>query len=339
MPQLQVFLSESLDPHLNLATEEWIFHSLDPSVQTLFLWRNDRTVVIGRNQNPWAECNLAGMKEDGVTLARRTTGGGAVFHDLGNTNFTFLSPRDNYRKEFNIRILLRALQNLGIQAEASGRNDLTVSSDEGPRKFSGSAYREKKDRAFHHGTLLLRADLSQLGRYLTPHPKKLKAKGKESVRARVMNLSEAAPHIDHEAVVQSLIQEFENFHGGKATLINLNLVSLQEIPELKKQYEHLSSWDWLYGQTLEFNHQLDHYLSLGFFDFHFQVEEGRVRALQIFTDCLDPALVESLRQGLLGQVYSAQGITSVFASLKNLYPEASEGLEEIFQWLSQKIET
>ena len=115
MSKLKIFLSESLNRHLNLATEEWIFHNLDPSMQVLFLWRNDNTVVIGRNQNPWSECNLAKMKEDQVHLARRTTGGGAVFHDLGNTNFTFLSPKESYKRENNIQIILNALKEFGIQ--------------------------------------------------------------------------------------------------------------------------------------------------------------------------------------------------------------------------------
>ena len=145
---------------------------MDPTVQTLFLWQNQETVVIGRNQNPWGECNLAKMEEDGVTLARRTTGGGAVFHDLGNTCFTFLSPKEGYDRAVNIGILLDALRALGIEAEASGRNDLIIQMEDGPRKVSGSAYRETRERSFHHGTLLMHADLLRLANYLTPHPKK-----------------------------------------------------------------------------------------------------------------------------------------------------------------------
>ncbi|HWU44235.1 MAG TPA: lipoate--protein ligase, partial [Bdellovibrio sp.] len=277
MSNLKIFLSESLNPHLNLATEEWIFHNLDPSSQVLFLWRNDNTVVIGRNQNPWSECHLTKMKEDQVHLARRTTGGGAVFHDLGNTNFTFLSPRESYKRENNIQIIFDALKEFGIHGEASGRNDLLIPFPDGARKFSGSAYREKKDRAFHHGTLLLHADLTRLGNYLTPNPKKLLAKGKESVRARVANLNEVAPNLNHDQIVSAMIRSFEKFYGGKATMEFLSMESLQQMEELKAQYETLSSWEWLYGNTLEFTHKMDEYLSLGYFDFHFQVDEGKIR--------------------------------------------------------------
>jgi len=338
MKKLKVFLSDSLNPHLNLATEEWIFHNLDPSQQVLFLWRNEETVVIGRNQNPWSECNLAKMKSDNIHLARRTTGGGAVFHDLGNTNFTFLSPREAYKRENNVQIIFQALKQFSIEGEASGRNDLLIPFHDGPRKFSGSAYREKKDRAFHHGTLLLHADLTRLGQYLTPNPKKLQAKGKESVRARVANLTEIAAHIEHSKIVETMIWSFEKFYDAKAEVVSLDLESLPKIPELKQQYDNLSSWNWLYGNTLEFNQKMDEYLSLGFFDFHFKVDEARITDLQIFTDCLYPQLIEDLTAGLRGQAYTENSIRTAFAPLKAQYTDLSSGLIELEQWLCGQVE-
>lgn len=338
MSRLKVFLSDSLQPHLNLATEEWLFHHMDPSQQILFLWRNEETVVIGRNQNPWSECNLAQMKEDRVHLARRTTGGGAVFHDRGNTNFTFLSPKESYRRENNVAIILNALKEFGIHGEASGRNDLTLAFPDGPRKFSGSAYREKRDRAFHHGTLLLRADLTRLGRYLTPNPKKLQAKGKESVRARVANLSEVVPNIAHEAVVEACVRQFEKFYDAQADVEKLSLDSLQRIPELKAQYDILGSFDWLYGHTLEFNQQMDEYLSLGFFDFHFKVDEAVITDLQIFTDCLYPNLIEDLTKTLKGRPFRQSSIREAMLSLRDHHPDIGPGLEELETWLLRQIE-
>lgn len=338
MQKLKVFLSDSLNPHLNLATEEWIFHNLDPSQQVLFLWRNEETVVIGRNQNPWSECNLAKMKTDKVHLARRTTGGGAVFHDLGNTNFTFLSPREAYKRENNVQVIFQALKQFGIEGEASGRNDLLIPFADGPRKFSGSAYREKKDRAFHHGTLLLHADLTRLGQYLTPNPKKLQAKGKESVRARVANLTEVVDNLEHGKIMDSMIWSFEKFYDAKAEIISLDLESLPKIPELKAQYDSLSSWEWLYGNTLEFNQKMDDYLSLGFFDFHFKVEDARISDVQIFTDCLYPQLIEDLTTGLKGSAYTEEAVRSVFAGLKPKYADLSVGLAELEQWLCGQVE-
>jgi lipoate-protein ligase A len=338
MAQLKVFLSDSFNPHLNLATEEWIFHHMDPGTQVLFLWRNEETVVIGRTQNPWSECNLQQMKEDNVHLARRTTGGGAVFHDLGNTNFTFLSPKDEYKRDNNVQIILNALKKFGIEGEASGRNDLMMNTPDGQKKFSGSAYREKKDRAFHHGTLLLSADLTRLGRYLTPNPKKLQAKGKTSVRARVANLNEQVPGIEHSQIVEAVVASFENFYGGKAEKEFLTMSSLQQIPLLKQQYDELSSWEWLYGKTLEFNQQMTEYLSLGFFEFNFHIEDGIIRNLQIFSDCLFPALIETLTLALKGQPFSSQTINDVIPQIKDRFPDLADGVEEIGDWLKKQIE-
>lgn len=338
MQKLKVFLSDSLNPHLNLATEEWIFHNLDPSQQVLFLWRNEETVVIGRNQNPWSECNLAQMKTDKVHLARRTTGGGAVFHDLGNTNFTFLSPKESYKRDNNVQIIFDALKTFGIQGEASGRNDLLIPFHDGPRKFSGSAYREKKDRAFHHGTLLLHADLTRLGNYLTPNPKKLQAKGKESVRARVANLSEVRPDLRHEQIVPAMIAAFEKFYGTIAEVENLTMESLQKTPELKSQYDQLSSWEWLYGSTLEFSHKMDDYLSLGFFDFQFKVEEGVIKDLEIFTDCLYPQFIDDLKTGLRGKPYRAESFAPLMLDLEKKNPDITAGIAELSLWLKKQIE-
>ncbi len=338
MSKLKVFLSDSFNPHLNLATEEWIFHNLDPSYQILFIWRNEETVVIGRNQNPWSECNLARMKDDSVHLARRTTGGGAVFHDLGNTNFTFLSPKENYNRDHNTAIILSALKSFGIEGFTSGRNDLLIPFPDGPRKFSGSAYREKRDRAFHHGTLLLHADLTRLGNYLTPNPKKLQAKGKESVRARVANLSELEPSIKHEAISSALIQSFESFYKNSAEQEMLNLSSLKTIPELNTQFENLASFAWLFGNTMEFNQQMSEYLSLGFFDFQFKIVDAVISDLKIFTDCLYPALIDDLTSSLRSQPFTGATIRTQLAHAKTHFPELSQGLTEIESWLCTQIE-
>src|SRR3989344_1875354 len=157
-------ISKTHDPFLNLAIEDWIFNDLSPNNEILFLWQNDRSVIIGRNQNPHAECNLKKMGEERVNLVRRHSGGGAVFQDLGNMNFTFLSSRSNYDRKKNFQIIINALKKFNISAETSGRNDIFVESS----KISGSAFKEKPDRAFHHGTLMIHVNLDELQNYLTP---------------------------------------------------------------------------------------------------------------------------------------------------------------------------
>ncbi len=134
MSTLRLLISDSYDPWFNLAVEECIFRQMPATQRVLFLWRNADTVVIGRAQNPWKECNTRRMEEDNVRLARRSSGGGAVFHDLGNTCFTFMAGKPEYDKTISTSIVLNALNALGVSAEASGRNDLVVKTAEGDRK-------------------------------------------------------------------------------------------------------------------------------------------------------------------------------------------------------------
>lgn len=176
--------------------------------QVLFLWRNAETVVIGRAQNPWKECNTRRMAEDNIRLARRSSGGGAVFYDTGNCCLTFMAGKPDYVRGVSTHIILQALQATGLVAEASGRNDLVVNTTEEWRKISGSAYRETPDRGFHHGTILINADLSRLADYLNPDAKKLQAKGITSVRAHVTHLAELMPDIRYEAVCEAITEAF-----------------------------------------------------------------------------------------------------------------------------------
>lgn len=338
MKRLRILVSDTHNPWFNLATEEWIFRDMDPEVETLFLWRNRRCVVIGRNQNPWVECNLAKMQTDDVILARRTSGGGAVFHDLGNTNFTFLSPREGYDRKMNLAIVLKALARFGILAEASGRNDIVVMREDGPRKVSGSAFRETKDRAFHHGTLLLTADLGRLQDYLTPHPKKLESKGRPSVRSRVMNLSELAPELDHLTASRALIEEFQAHYGGRCEVERLEPARLELLPDLRATFEKLSSWEWRFGHTPQFRHQMSECFPWGLVDVHADAEGGRFERVRIHSDSLDPDFIEDFAASLVGKVYGGSGILEAGAEISSRHPERGGDLRDLVSWLCRQVE-
>ncbi len=342
MPKLKVLISQTHNPWFNLATEDWIFREMDPTSQTLFLWQNQETVVIGRNQNPWGECNLKKMEEDGVLLARRTTGGGAVFHDLGNTCFTFLSPREGYDRSVNIRIILAALKSLGIDAEASGRNDIVIQAEDGPRKVSGSAYRETRDRAFHHGTLLMHTDLERLGGYLTPHPKKLQSKGRTSVRARVMNLgernSELASDRSHEIISRAVTEAFFEQHGGRCEIESLDHSILERIETLKATYEQFSSWDWRFGHAPQFHVELTEYLSWGFFQIFVDSEKGHVSRVQVFSDALFPDLIEDFQRSFHGQPFTGLGVSQAIDATLARHESHANELRELENWLKTQVE-
>ena len=186
-----ILISPSGDGHRNLAADEFLlsqYRSCALDGVTLYFYVNSNAVIIGRNQNAWRECNLSRMAEDAVQLVRRHTGGGAVYHDEGNLNFSFIADERLYDKERQTAVVLRALARFGIQAEVNGRNDLTV----GGRKFSGCAYGLSGRARAMHGTLLISTDFGRLSEYLRPSKKKLESKGVESVRSRVVDLSEIA---------------------------------------------------------------------------------------------------------------------------------------------------
>jgi lipoate---protein ligase len=293
---LKIFISESHDPWFNLATEDWIFHDLAPDQQVLFLWRNDNTVVIGRSQNPWLECHLEKMQQDQVKLARRQSGGGAVFHDLGNTNFTFLSPKQSYDKQRNFTIITQSLAQLGIVAKVQGRNDIVAQDAQQQwRKISGNAFKEKVDRAFHHGTLLLNANMTRLAQYLNPSKKKMQAKGIKSVRSRVINATDINPDIQHQALCAVLMEQFQQAYSARAEMTYLSPENLARHDSLQQHYQQLQSKEWLYGQTLPFTHELNERFAWGEITIRLNVQGEMIRHSQVFSDCLYPDFIAELQ--------------------------------------------
>ncbi|MBR5295477.1 MAG: lipoate--protein ligase, partial [Clostridia bacterium] len=185
MKQNFVYISETKNAHENMAMDEWFLDHVGDDELILLLYQNENAVIIGKNQNPWVECDLEKMKEDGVQLARRVSGGGAVYHDLGNINFSFIAGKNRYDLESQLSLIMTAVQSLGIPCEFSGRNDILTDG----KKFSGNAFADRKGKKMHHGTLLVSSDLGRLSRYLTVDPKKIASKGIASVRSRVCNLT------------------------------------------------------------------------------------------------------------------------------------------------------
>ncbi|WP_456297102.1 lipoate--protein ligase [Vibrio sp. AK197] len=338
MKTTRILISDSTDPWFNLAVEDTIFRSMPANQRVLFLWRNADTVVIGRAQNPWRECKTDKMAQDKVKLARRQTGGGAVFHDLGNTNFTFMAGKPEYDKSVSTSIVLNALRRIGINGVENGRNDLVLEEQDSIKKFSGSAYRETIDRGFHHGTLLLSADLSRLADYLNPDPKKLQAKGITSVKSRVINLNTIKPDITHQNVCQAMIAAYSDYYQQDVIPEVISPQHFTNLPGFEDKFALQSSWDWNFGQTPPFNHRLDERFSWGGVDVYLDVEKGSIQQATIFTDALDPTPIEKLAASLQGQSYQQHAISNRFDDVINAYPQYATLLDEVKDWLLSQID-
>lgn len=288
-----LMFSDSFDPHVNLARETALADMIAPTDFAMYLWRNERTVVIGRNQNAWRECRCELLAQEGGALARRMSGGGAVYHDLGNLNFTFIASPERYDTEKHINLIISALKSMGVDAEFSGRNDITVDGF----KISGSAYKYTKQYSMQHGTLLIDTDAERLARYLTPSLTKLRAKGIESVRARVRNVRDINPDITPERVAEALVSEYSRTYG-EHILIDENALDISE------NYALYSSWDWIFGETPVFDVEIERRFEWGEMQLMLTLENGRVRAARVFTDAMDSALAERVSAALTGAIYA-----------------------------------
>lgn len=283
----------SNDPHYNLAVEQYLLESVAEGQCILYLWQNQNTVVIGRNQNPWKECRISLLQAEEGVLARRLSGGGAVFHDLGNLNFTFLMPQADYDLERQLTVIREAVRSLGIPAEFSGRNDILAKG----RKFSGNAFYKSGKQAYHHGTLLVDVDMEKLGRYLSPSKAKLRAKGVDSVRSRVLNLTELNPEITVDSLKASLREAFGQVYGCPVGLLREEDLDRERIAELTRRNR---SWEWNYGQKLPFTFEWEDRFPWGGVQIQLTVEEGVIRQARIYSDALDGLLVPQWETMLTG---------------------------------------
>jgi len=299
--RLYAYIADGTDPYRNIATEKYLLDTVPPNSCILYLWQNKNTVVIGRNQNAWAECRTSLLEQEGGHLARRLSGGGAVFHDLGNLNFTFLMCEENYDLDKQLSVISEACKRAGITVERSGRNDLLAAG----QKFSGNAFYHSHGHAYHHGTLLVNANMEKLSRYLTPSKAKLESKGVSSVRSRVVNLQRLSPSLTCELLKTYMEQAFSQVYGLDVRPLHLDDDAETEICATSRQ---LSSWEWLYGPKLPFTASLESRFSWGSIQLQFQVASGKIDAVAVYSDAMQWELAENVEKCLVGLPFSVDAM-------------------------------
>ena len=297
---LRVYESEGFDPYRNLAIEQHLLETVEGGCCLLYLWRNERTVVIGKNQNAWTECRTTLLSGEGGHLARRLSGGGAVYHDLQNLNFTFLLREEDYDLMRQLSVIRRACLLCGIETEISGRNDLLALG----RKFSGNAFYHHEGRAYHHGTLLIDVDADAMSRYLSPSKAKMQAKGVESVRARVVNLRELNPAITVDLLKAAMKQAFSEVYG-----LPISAPPVIDEARVKELTLHYASDAWLFGQKLPFTFRCESRFSWGGLELQLSVDRGKVTDAKVYTDDMDPETAPKLQSAILGCPFSLSALS------------------------------
>ena len=296
MSKLQVVISNQYNPFLNRAVEQYLTDNQKEDTVTMYLWKNQQTVVIGYNQNPYSECNVQLLLDEGGHLMRRGTGGGAVYHDLGNINFSFVADKALYDVHKQLSVIQDALLSYGLQTEISGRNDLTCQG----KKFSGNAFAKGQKNDLHHGTILIKTNGAMMQRYLIVDKAKLMKNGVRSVASRVINLSELVPDLTSENIKQPLIASFEKVYGSKATMLDFD--TLINMPEVQAIMSEISSRNFLFGRWEQFKTTKKGRFPWGSVEIALQVDEANavIKDVQIASDCLEPETIRLAEQLLQG---------------------------------------
>ena len=291
--KLYLLDTDCTDPYENLAREQSLASNLTDEEFILYLWQNEPSVIIGYNQLAENECDLKAIEKDEIHLVRRFSGGGAVYHDLGNLNFTFICSEKEYDEARQSSVIINALKKLGINAEKSGRNDLLI---EG-RKFSGHAYTHHDGKACHHGTIMVDVDLTALSRYLQVSSLKLAGNKVASVSSRVINLKQLKPDITIRAIKDAIAAQCSEEYALPLLTLKTSIEDEQQIREIT---QHLSSKEFIYGKSRQYRYCCQDRFNWGTVRIEYDSSDGIIQEAAVYTDALDEAYLAVTARQLKG---------------------------------------
>lgn len=304
--------SKSNDPAYNTALELFAFNELAENDDVFYLWINKPTIVVGKNQNTRQEIDQEYVDKHGIQVVRRISGGGAVYHDYNNLNYTIISSEDT-AGTFDFKSMsqpvIDALAEMGVEANFTGRNDLQI----GDQKFCGNAQYIKGNRVMHHGCMMFDVDLSVLEKALRVSKDKIESKGKKSVRSRVTNIK---PHLqDQSLTVQDFINNLRNFMDKKYDMTEYELTEEDDAKIREIMKEKNLSWDWIYGSNPDFSIQRNRRLPSGKVEANINVNKGKIEDIKFFGDFFGVRDVAELSKLLIGCKYDKASITEVISKV------------------------
>ncbi|MDR3292777.1 MAG: lipoate--protein ligase [Clostridiales bacterium] len=292
--KLKFYQTTVINPYRNLAVERYFVDHIDGDEYIIYFWKNKDTIVIGRNQYAYDQFSASAVERDGIKIARRRSGGGAVYHDENNLNFSFIMNTAVFDKNSGYDIIMTALKSIGIPVEKSGRNDLTADG----RKFSGNAFLTKGNIYCHHGTILIKTDTERMEEYLNVPKEKLENKGVKSVKSRVVNLTELDGEISAEGIMHAVWVAAESYFGESASIINEDYFDTSEIDAEEKAFGDAT---YLFGERLSgYQKAAARIDGIGGIEAFFKRDGDTVTEIKIFTDSMtveDTAAAERVIKG------------------------------------------
>lgn len=311
---MKYFFNSSTDPHYNLALEEYVLTNCKDGEMYFLLWQNEPAIIVGKHQNTVEEINTTYVNDNNIHVVRRLSGGGAVYHDLGNLNFTFIMSNSKESMfdfgKFTLPIV-KMLKNYGVNAELNGRNDLTIDN----KKFSGNSQYIKNNKLLHHGTLLFNSNLDNVQKALMVSKDKIESKGIKSIRSRVTNILD---HMDNKISVLEFKDKLASYvkeNNDDWEEYNINdedIVKINNLVSLK-----YNTWEWNYGESPQFNYKNSKRFAAGKLEVVLNIKEGIVIFCKFYGDFFSNENLPELEKSVVGKRYEREEIYKSLSSFSS----------------------